>query len=72
MNRSQFHHDGLTLSYVDAGGSGPILIALNAHWMEAVTYENLAAVLGPRWRVIALDQRGHGHSDHARSYTRTG
>jgi pimeloyl-ACP methyl ester carboxylesterase len=38
--------------------------------MEGVTYAALAAALAPNWRVIALDQRGHGHSDHARSYTR--
>ncbi|MEO6147546.1 MAG: alpha/beta hydrolase, partial [Sulfuriferula sp.] len=29
-----------------------------------------AAELAPSWRVIALDQRGHGHSDHAKSYMR--
>lgn len=70
MKRNQFHHDGLTLSYLDAGGDGQVLIALHAHWMEAVTYTQLAAALGPEWRVIALDQRGHGYSDHAPSYTR--
>jgi esterase len=57
--------DGLRLSYLDAGGHGQPLIALPAHWMEAVTFAPLAAALAPGWRVIALDQRGHGHSDHA-------
>jgi len=70
MKRNQFHHDGLTLSYLDAGGDGHALIALHAHWMEAITYTSLAAVLAPSWRVIALDQRGHGYSDHAQSHTR--
>lgn len=70
MKRSQFHHDGLTLSYLDTGGDSQTLIALHAHWMEAVTYTQFAAELAPKWRVIALDQRGHGYSDHARSYTR--
>lgn len=72
MKRSQFHHDSLTLSYLDMGGEGMPLIALHALWMEALTYTRLAAALAPEWRVIALDQRGHGHSDHAPSYTRDG
>lgn len=70
MKRHHFQHDGLTLSYLDAGGTGPVLIALPGHWMEAVTFAPLAAALAPSWRVVALDQRGHGYSDHARSYTR--
>lgn len=47
-----------------------MLIALHAHWMEAATFEPLATALAPAWRVIALDQRGHGYSDHATTYTR--
>ena len=70
LERHQFHHDGLTLSYLDSGGNGQPLIALHAHWMEAVTYTQLTDALWPDCRVIALDQRGHGHSDHALSYTR--
>ncbi|MEO6215921.1 MAG: alpha/beta hydrolase [Sphingomonas sp.] len=64
MQRKSFQHDGVTLSYLDADGEGVPLIALHAYWMEAGTYADLAAALAPRWRVIALDQRGHGHSDH--------
>ena len=70
MTRSQFHHDDLTLSYLDTGGEGQPLIALHALWMEAATYTRLVAALSPEWRVIAMDQRGHGYSDHALSYTR--
>lgn len=65
MHRHEFSHGGLRLSYLDTGGDGPVLIALPAHWMEAVTFSPLAAALAPAWRVVALDQRGHGHSDHA-------
>ena len=70
MKRECFHNNGLTLSYLDAGGDGPVLIALHAHMMSAASFEPLAAALSPKWRVVALDQRGHGHSDHATSYTR--
>jgi esterase len=38
--------------------------------MEAATFAPLAEMLPPRWRLIALDQRGHGFSYHAQSYTR--
>ena len=70
VKRLSFRHDGLTLSYLDNGGDGPVLVALHGHWMEAVTFAPLAARLAPAWRVVALDQRGHGDSDHAPSYTR--
>ena len=69
MQRREFRHQGLTLSYLDSGGEGPVLIALHGHWMEGATFAPLAATLRP-WRLVALDQRGHGHSDHARTYSR--
>jgi|ERR1017187_6413710 pimeloyl-ACP methyl ester carboxylesterase len=71
MERCSFQHNGITLSYLDASGSGQALIALHAHWMEGQTFASLATALAPQWRVIALDQRGHGYSDHASTYTRT-
>ncbi len=70
MQRHDFHHDGLGLSYLDTGQDAPVLIALHGHFMEAATFTPLAAELAPAWRVVALDQRGHGHSDHAKSYQR--
>lgn len=53
MERRSFTHQDLQLSYLDSGGSGPVLIALHAHWMEARTFAPLAAVLAPEWRVVA-------------------
>jgi pimeloyl-ACP methyl ester carboxylesterase len=38
--------------------------------LEASTFAELAEDLRPQWRLLALDQRGHGQSSHARSYTR--
>jgi len=70
MKREFFFNDGLRLSYLDAGGSGQAVVALHAHFMEASTYAPLAEALAPGWRVFALDQRGHGDSAHARTYTR--
>ena len=70
MKRYAFQHNGLTLSYLDSGGEGQVLIALHAHWMEGKTFLPLANALYPQWRVVALDQRGHGDSDHATHYRR--
>jgi len=70
MQRESFRHAGLRFSYLDSGGSGPTVIALHAHWMEAAGFTELAEALAPELRVVALDQRGHGGSDHANSYTR--
>jgi pimeloyl-ACP methyl ester carboxylesterase len=39
--------------------------------MEAATYASLAEMLSPGWRLIALDQRGHGYSSHTSSYSRS-
>jgi pimeloyl-ACP methyl ester carboxylesterase len=69
MERKSFQHQGLNFSYLDAGGDGELIVALHALWMEAGTWEAFAAQVAPVWRVVALDQRGHGHSDHAPSST---
>lgn len=70
MQRYFFQHDGLKFSYLDSGGDGQVLIALHSHWMEGATFAALANALAPKWRIIAMDQRGHGYSDHASTYTR--
>ncbi|MFC5860674.1 alpha/beta fold hydrolase [Acidicapsa dinghuensis] len=71
MERRAFSNGKLRLSYLDSGGAGQILIALHGHWMEAATFIPLADCLWPSWRLVALDQRGHGYSDHAASYGRS-
>lgn len=70
MQRKNFLNNNLTLSWLDAGGARPLVIALHAHWMEATTFRRLATDLIDGWRVVALDQRGHGHSGPAATYTR--
>ncbi|POM26034.1 Tropinesterase [Actinomadura rubteroloni] len=68
--RSELHIDGRRLSYLDFGGPGRPLLALHGHLSEADAWSGLARALAPGWRVIAPDQRGHGDSDRASSYTR--
>ena len=69
MERHYFHHDGLRFSFLDSGGNKPALVTLHAHFMEGETYAPLADALSA-WRVVSLDQRGHGYTNHAPSYTR--
>uniref|UniRef100_A0AAU2VFZ5 Alpha/beta hydrolase n=1 Tax=Streptomyces sp. NBC_00003 TaxID=2903608 RepID=A0AAU2VFZ5_9ACTN len=70
--RTTMTFDGRTLSYLDYGGNGRPLVALHGHLSEGASFAALASALGPEWRVIAPDQRGHGDSQRAREYTRTG
>jgi len=70
LQRHTFQHNGLTFSYLDSTVGTHALVALHGHLMEAATFVPLAASLSPAWRVIALDQRGHGHSSHAPTYQR--
>lgn len=64
--------DGRALSYLDFGGTGRPLVTLHGHLSEGGSFTALADALGPEWRVIAPDQRGHGDSDRAPEYTRAG
>ncbi|MGW0395215.1 alpha/beta fold hydrolase [Streptomyces sp. NPDC003042] len=64
--------DDRTLSYLDFGGPGRPLLALHGGLSEAAHYTDLATALGDAWRVIALDQRGHGDSDRTPEYSRAG
>lgn len=65
MRRHSFEHSGIVFSFLDAGGEGKPLLALHGHWMGGLDFGNLAEDLAPDWRVIALDQRGFGETDHA-------
>ncbi|WP_308378387.1 alpha/beta hydrolase [Streptomyces sp. ISL-87] len=63
---------GRRLAFRDFGGPGAPLLALHGHFQDGTSFERLAREVGPAWRVIALDQRGHGESDRAGEYTRDG
>jgi esterase len=60
--------DGLTLHYVDWGGSGAPLVMLHGLSGHARTWDHTAAALSDRYHALALDQRGHGDSDWAPQY----
>ncbi|OBZ17171.1 alpha/beta fold hydrolase [Bacillus sp. FJAT-26390] len=62
--RKFFRSGDLTLSYLDfEGDSHKILLLLHGHMGNAREFAKLAHKFAD-WRVIALDQRGHGWSEH--------
>jgi pimeloyl-ACP methyl ester carboxylesterase len=60
--------DGLMFHYLDWGGDGPPLVMLHGFSSHAHTWDHTAAALHERYRVLALDQRGHGDTDWAPEY----
>lgn len=71
MHRRSFEYDGVLLSFLDAGGDGKPMLALHGHWMGASDFSGIADDLSPEWRVIALDQRGFGETDHGAAHNMT-
>lgn len=67
--RRTFEHDGLRFSYLDTGGTGPLLVLLHAHWMGASDFDDVVPSLGDGWRVVGLDQRGHGETQHGGTHS---
>jgi len=61
--------DGLRLHYRDWGDpAAPPVVLLHAHGQNARSWDTIAQGLADRFRVLALDQRGHGESEHATNY----
>ena len=64
-----FDSDGVTIRYLDwgppdgANAAGPPLILIHATGFLAALWRPIAERLSARFRVVALDQRGHGQSD---------
>ncbi|GAA3510624.1 alpha/beta fold hydrolase [Actinocatenispora rupis] len=61
---------GVRLAYEQSGGTGRPVLALHGAFGRGRPFLPLADRLGPGWRVIAPDQRGHGNSDRAGDYGR--
>ena len=57
--------DGRRLAYLDSGGPGPAVLCLAGLTRNHRDFDALARHLAPRYRVIRLDARGRGGSEHA-------
>ncbi|MCE7007553.1 alpha/beta hydrolase [Kibdelosporangium philippinense] len=60
---------GRRFSYLDEGEGVPVL-ALHGTFGRAEIHRPLADILGPGYRLLALDQRGHGLSSHGGDFSK--
>jgi pimeloyl-ACP methyl ester carboxylesterase len=61
--------DGLRIHYRDWGDpTAPPVLLLHGYTSHARSWDTIASYLADRYRVLALDQRGHGESDRATDY----
>jgi len=67
-----FERGGARLSYVDItpASTAPLIVALHGRSGSGRNFVPLAKALEPHWRIIGLDQRGYGWSEHAASASR--
>jgi esterase len=60
---------GIELHYLEWGDpASPPMVLLHGLTGHAHTWDHMAPQLAERYHVLALDQRGHGDSDHAVGY----
>jgi pimeloyl-ACP methyl ester carboxylesterase len=52
--------DGQLVSYVDHGGDGPPVVLLHSFLMDTTMWQPQVEAFGPDYRLIAIDERGHG------------
>jgi pimeloyl-ACP methyl ester carboxylesterase len=62
-------NDGQPVSYVDHGGAGPAVLLLHSYLMDADMFAPQVAALGGMFRLIAMDERGHGDTPAERPFT---
>lgn len=62
-------NDGQPVSYVDHGGAGPAVLLLHSYLMDADMFAPQVAPLGESFRLIAMDERGHGDTPADRPFT---
>lgn len=57
--------DGRRLAFLDTGGSGPVVLCLAGLTRNHRDFLPLIERFSPRYRMVALDYRGRGASEHA-------
>lgn len=68
ITRSSIQLPSGRFSYLECGNGDP-LVFLHALGRDASDWAEVMEAMAGRWRCLALDQRGHGESDHLGRYT---
>lgn len=55
--------DEITLHYLDTKTEGDVIICIHGLWGRGETWRSFMNAYGKKYRVIAVDLRGHGYSD---------
>tara|TARA_Y100001933_G_scaffold253856_1_gene294753 strand:+ start:303 stop:1133 length:831 start_codon:yes stop_codon:yes gene_type:complete len=63
VKKSYAQLQDITLHYLDTGFAGEVIICIHGLWGRSETWKGFMQKYGGRYRVIALDLRGHGYSD---------
>ncbi len=59
---------GLTMSYVESGSpAGPVVVLLHGITDSSLSYTRVLPLIDRKFRVLAIDQRGHGDTDKPES-----
>jgi pimeloyl-ACP methyl ester carboxylesterase len=61
----ELEHEGVRFACRDFGGTGRSVLFLHGLAGHSGEWAETAAALGDSFRIIGLDQRGHGRSEHA-------
>ncbi len=55
---------GITMKYVEAGDpAGPAVLLIHGYTDSSFSYSRVIPLLDKRYRIFAIDQRGHGETD---------
>lgn len=49
--------DGQSVSYLDHGGDGPVVVLLHSFLMDSSMWAPQVAAFGGRYRLVAIDER---------------
>ena len=61
--------NGIQIDYTDSGGDGPVVVFSHGFLMDRTMFDQQVTAFTPQYRVITWDQRGHGGTRAAGTFT---